>query len=493
MGWDSSDGVILVDKMCLNGNLSPGMMKTVKRICKDSTESIKVILERLWLQMAKKAPESKIVSLQILGELFARSATVRALTLDNFRHISDNIFFCHKLTRAEAASVVKEGCRVLRDWHEKFGDVYPVLQTSFSFLKSQKVNFDSGSIERPESPSAIPAIADRLQTWVTDAISETESSVRELESLIEIILPFAVRGENKEVDERLRNAPNASTAPIVLQLDLKRTKIKRDETTREIERAIKPIITGLNKKIARFSAWIQGEFNWDDERLGEMIESRTRARRSVEKAAEIRFYDDSDDDEDDDFLEVPPDRAEAEIRYISDRLLNAEDGETTSSLAKAKSSPQKSKRPKIKLSDLAQYEQSAADEFVDTRNVLVNQLAERHGWTSTDAEISLDAAKALQGRFYSLDDFESENTCVGTSCRAQMPDGSLCKRRDLKKCPFHGPIVPRDAQGQPLEAPSATPQPSPKKSDKNSDKKLKRPSSTKERLSAKLFKRGGRK
>ena len=41
MGWDCSDGVILIDKMCLNGKLSHGMMKTVKRICRDSTGNIK--------------------------------------------------------------------------------------------------------------------------------------------------------------------------------------------------------------------------------------------------------------------------------------------------------------------------------------------------------------------------------------------------------------------------------------------------------------------
>ena len=199
----------------------------------------RVILDRLWLQMAKKAADPKIVSLQILSELFARSATVRALTLDNFRHISDNIFFCEKMTSTESASVVKEGCRVVREWYEKFGHVYPVLQTSFSFLQSQKVNFDSGSIERTETLPAVPAVAERLQTWVADAISETESSVRELESLMEIILPFAACGGKEEVDDRLRTVPTASTAPIVLELNLKMTKIRRDDTTREIERAIK--------------------------------------------------------------------------------------------------------------------------------------------------------------------------------------------------------------------------------------------------------------
>ncbi|KAM5271923.1 UV-stimulated scaffold protein A [Ctenodactylus gundi] len=35
-------------------------------------------------------------------------------------------------------------------------------------------------------------------------------------------------------------------------------------------------------------------------------------------------------------------------------------------------------------------------------------------------------------------------------CRALRPDGRLCERQDRLKCPFHGKIVPRDDEGQPL-------------------------------------------
>ncbi|KAJ3273353.1 hypothetical protein HDV01_004570 [Terramyces sp. JEL0728] len=32
-------------------------------------------------------------------------------------------------------------------------------------------------------------------------------------------------------------------------------------------------------------------------------------------------------------------------------------------------------------------------------------------------------------------------------CGAKLKNGSRCKRKDLKRCPFHGPIIPRDAEG----------------------------------------------
>ncbi|MCP6508458.1 UV-stimulated scaffold protein A, partial [Klebsiella pneumoniae] len=35
-------------------------------------------------------------------------------------------------------------------------------------------------------------------------------------------------------------------------------------------------------------------------------------------------------------------------------------------------------------------------------------------------------------------------------CRAPLKKGGLCQRRDIKICPFHGPIVPRDVEGNPI-------------------------------------------
>lgn len=36
-------------------------------------------------------------------------------------------------------------------------------------------------------------------------------------------------------------------------------------------------------------------------------------------------------------------------------------------------------------------------------------------------------------------------------CRALLPSGRLCPRRDLINCPFHGKIIPRDEEGLPLD------------------------------------------
>ncbi|XP_076992321.1 UV-stimulated scaffold protein A [Tamandua tetradactyla] len=60
---------------------------------------------------------------------------------------------------------------------------------------------------------------------------------------------------------------------------------------------------------------------------------------------------------------------------------------------------------------------------------------------------SADLAAALRTRHIA---FPGTFVPVQHRCRAPRPDGRLCERQDLLKCPFHGKIVPRDDRGQPL-------------------------------------------
>jgi hypothetical protein len=38
-------------------------------------------------------------------------------------------------------------------------------------------------------------------------------------------------------------------------------------------------------------------------------------------------------------------------------------------------------------------------------------------------------------------------------CRAPLKKGGFCPRRDLRRCPLHGPIIPRDDNGNPVQTP----------------------------------------
>ncbi|XP_071455145.1 UV-stimulated scaffold protein A-like [Hetaerina americana] len=60
-------------------------------------------------------------------------------------------------------------------------------------------------------------------------------------------------------------------------------------------------------------------------------------------------------------------------------------------------------------------------------------------------------------------EFSGKFTPVKWSCRAPLSSGKLCPRKDREKCPFHGPIVPRDEQGNVCEVDGKLPELPPEK------------------------------
>ncbi|ORX48428.1 hypothetical protein BCR36DRAFT_354771 [Piromyces finnis] len=46
--------------------------------------------------------------------------------------------------------------------------------------------------------------------------------------------------------------------------------------------------------------------------------------------------------------------------------------------------------------------------------------------------------------------FPKKERIIYPECRAKMPNGTLCKRRDKENCPYHGKIIPRDDEGNPI-------------------------------------------
>ncbi|GLG98966.1 UV-stimulated scaffold protein A [Gryllus bimaculatus] len=68
--------------------------------------------------------------------------------------------------------------------------------------------------------------------------------------------------------------------------------------------------------------------------------------------------------------------------------------------------------------------------------------------TSTDEmeEIVVpEGAASLRTRVI---EFSGRHEPVKWACRAPLPSGKLCPRRDRYKCPFHGPVVARDSSGK---------------------------------------------
>lgn len=93
---------------------------------------------------------------------------------------------------------------------------------------------------------------------------------------------------------------------------------------------------------------------------------------------------------------------------------------------------------------------------VSNRDMLANQrgLEVESHWGRVDYDAVIPAEKIselnLQATIY------QEKLGEIQPCHAPLSNGGLCQRRDLRVCPFHGPIVPRDDEGNPINKNSST-------------------------------------
>ncbi|XP_022757558.1 UV-stimulated scaffold protein A homolog [Durio zibethinus] len=87
---------------------------------------------------------------------------------------------------------------------------------------------------------------------------------------------------------------------------------------------------------------------------------------------------------------------------------------------------------------------------VSNRDMLANQrgLEVENHWGRVDYDAVIPAEKIaelnLQATVY------QEKLGEIQPCRAPLSKGGLCQRRDMRVCPFHGPIIPRDEEGNPI-------------------------------------------
>ncbi|KAG6553760.1 hypothetical protein Mapa_004675 [Marchantia paleacea] len=69
-------------------------------------------------------------------------------------------------------------------------------------------------------------------------------------------------------------------------------------------------------------------------------------------------------------------------------------------------------------------------------------------WGKVDYDVMIPAEKLAESNLRSV--YYSAEVSEIQPCLAPLRKGGLCQRRDLKRCPFHGPIIPRDSAGNPL-------------------------------------------
>ncbi|XP_057721424.1 UV-stimulated scaffold protein A homolog [Arachis stenosperma] len=94
---------------------------------------------------------------------------------------------------------------------------------------------------------------------------------------------------------------------------------------------------------------------------------------------------------------------------------------------------------------------SNLDDWGSQRVYMANQrgLELQSHWGRVDNDRVLPADKIDELNVQAVP-YEEEQVEI-QPCGAPLRNGGLCQRRDIKVCPFHGPVIPRDDEGRPLD------------------------------------------
>ncbi|XP_044220329.1 UV-stimulated scaffold protein A isoform X2 [Thunnus albacares] len=80
---------------------------------------------------------------------------------------------------------------------------------------------------------------------------------------------------------------------------------------------------------------------------------------------------------------------------------------------------------------------------------IIKSASQHQFWVPIDVEEEVENKELLAESKSRYISFPGSFTPVSHYCRAPLGNGKLCQRQDRLKCPFHGPIIPRDQEGRP--------------------------------------------
>ncbi|XP_072519481.1 UV-stimulated scaffold protein A [Salminus brasiliensis] len=149
--------------------------------------------------------------------------------------------------------------------------------------------------------------------------------------------------------------------------------------------------------------------------------------------------------------ETDPTCAAATIRVLKERLPSAPStsvsGDSTETpTSSSEQGQQKEKAPVIPFGvDLYYW-----GEEQPTAGKIIKNTSQHQFWVPHEVEEEVEnkeLSAQMKSRYIT---FAGRFQPVEHTCKAPMPNGSLCERQDRVKCPFHGLIIPRDELGRPI-------------------------------------------
>ncbi|XP_061372865.1 UV-stimulated scaffold protein A homolog [Gastrolobium bilobum] len=480
--------------------IDPRLLKAIKTVVRYSDSELRHAIQTLMDLMKRDHSQVRYLALLIIDELFMRSKLFRTLLVENLDQLlSLSVGFRRNLplpAPPAVASVLRsKAIEFLEKWNVSFGVHYRQLRLGYDYLKNIlrlqfpniQANVERIQRERREKERRSKEILLNKYEYLKENSTSIKGGI--LSAMDEINECLDILHSKEELvsddildEEELIEFRSLEMQQIRLEALKEGEKVYENSDNKVVFDALRELYKLLiTKHLASIQEWISvlvrvevADNRFRDSTLKEFIDIRNCLKSVKNKCEEAgcSLLNTSKLEEEEDFWEegnvaaieisssAPNnknkhlDMASTSHKMNNDNLgsyFEESNGSDTDSLLhgvnKVESNPLRSKL--IAEAPVVRWG-SHLENWDSNRVFMANQrgleLESHWGRVEDDAVIPADKIAELNVQAMPYEEKQIEIQ----PCRAPLRKGGLCQRRDLKVCPFHGPIIHRDDEGKPL-------------------------------------------
>ncbi|KAL9833172.1 UV-stimulated scaffold protein A [Arabidopsis thaliana] len=465
--------------------VDPRLLKAIKSIVRYSDSEVRLSSQTLMELMRHNHSQVRYLTLFIIDELFMRSKLFRTLIIENLDQLlSLSIGFRSNLPLpappAVATTLRSKAIEFLEKWNLSFGFHYKELRLGFDYLKNTlKLKFpdlqaNAARIQRERQEREMKTKEILRNKFDSLRVSfglfkyEIEVTIKEIKECMEIVqwrgddgVPLAILDEEDFEEIRCSHLRQ-------IRLD----SLKQSEKCKLL---VTKHLISVQEGISLLIRVDVSDNRTRDSMLKDLIDIRNNILAAKKKWEEAGFTmsrmtdihgNEETNEEEEDIWEEDDGKVKTDSVKNVAHVMRTQQSENSSlpSSGEAKKSTSEARSNKVSnTKKVGSSGNSLRDKLISEAPVM-NWGSQLTNWESTtevranyrgleieshwgrvdqDAIIPADkiAELNLQATVY------REERTETPPCRASLKKGGLCQRRDLRVCPFHGPIVPRDDEG----------------------------------------------
>ncbi|CAL2044440.1 unnamed protein product [Caenorhabditis brenneri] len=444
-------------------------------------EKCTIMISEILLETASQSgcPDRKLI-LQLINDFFLCSSIFRHNLLNDPSEFLEIMVEINPIRNPLPGSKVygkelkAEAISVIKNWEKKYAKEDARMKCLAVTLKKTKfVDYENLEKKLEEEKTRKVMMEDRKRVMLDRTLSVFKSKFKEikedvdrlsieLHTTMEMLVPSFTSDDADCIPSTSADKPLISSSKVLeiiipglaptikvtsendaiveTFLGAKLLLIHRVQTLRKIAKrlqALKGPGEGLAQKIINYRDGIKKLVLKADE-------LKIQQKKKPDTRKKARF--------DDDFIDVEISIDDILMVQYAQKEVDEIQKEEEEKVANKKEVPKKKEiekpKPKIKSVpfglDLKYWGEERKDVQVPRNNADCHRF-----WRPADDE---SIAGTVHESIYTQRQFAfvGEAPKIDRECLAKLPNGSLCKRMDLHKCPLHGIIIARDKEGNPI-------------------------------------------